>query len=121
LEQDLRAEVAALPAKAQEADRDEEVNRLGAEAARREERLAQLAQARAVLEARAAARDAAEQAAYHAKVAERQATAERTGKRPRGREPQPPASGPRAKDQYNFTDPESRIMKESSSGAFAQS
>jgi hypothetical protein len=33
------------------------------------------------------------------------------GKKPRGREPQPPKEGPRSKDQYNFTDPESRIMK----------
>jgi transposase len=121
LEEELRAEVAALLATAQEADRDEEASRLGAEAARREERLAQLAQARAVLEARAAARDAEEQAAYQAKLAARQARAERTGKRPRGRAPQPPTPGPRAKDQYNFTDPESRIMKESTSGAFEQS
>src|SRR5579864_5187788 len=74
-----------------------------------------------MLEARAAARDAEEQAAYQAKLAARQAQAARTGKTPRGRAPQPPTPGPRAKDQYNFTDPESRIMKESTSGGFAQS
>ena len=34
--------------------------------------------------------------------------------------PTPPASGPQAKDQYNFTDPESRIMKSSRSGGFEQ-
>lgn len=121
LEQELRAEVAAILARAQEVDGEEEATRLGAEAARREERLAQLAQARAVLEARAAARDAEEQAAYQAKLAARQASAARTGKAPRGREPQPPTPGPRAKDQYNFTDPASRIMKEGTSGGFEQS
>jgi len=121
LEQELRAEVAAILAKAQEADGTAEAARLGEEVARREERLGQLAQARAVLEARAAARHAEEQAAYAAKLAERQAKAARTGKAPRGREPQPPTPGPRAKDQFNFTDPDSRIMKESTSGGFEQS
>lgn len=121
LEQELRAEVAVLLATAQEADGAEEATRLSAEATRREERLAQLAQARAVLEARAAARDAEEQAAYQAKLAARQAQMARTGKAPRGKAPQPPTPGPRAKDQYNFTDPESRIMKESTSGGFEQS
>ena len=121
LEQELRAEVAAILAKAQEADGATEAERLSEEVARREERLGQLAQARAVLEARAAARYAEEQAAYAAKLAERQAQAARTGKAPRGRQPQPPTPGPAAKDQYNFTDPESRIMKESTSGGFEQS
>lgn len=121
LEQQLRAEVAALLAKAQEADGTAEAARLGKEVARREERLGQLSQARAVLEARAAARYAEEQAADAAKLAERQAKAARTGKAPRGREPQPPTPGPRAKDQSNFTDPDSRIMKESTSGGFEQS
>jgi transposase len=121
LEQELRAEVEAILAKAQEADGTEEAVRLSEEVARREERLAQVARARAVLEARAAARDAEEQAAYQAKLAARQAQTARTGKAPRGRAPQPPTVGPRAKDQYNFTDPDSRIMKESTSGGFEQS
>jgi transposase len=121
LEQELRAEVEALLAKAQAADGEEEVARLSDEAARREARLDQLAQARAVLEARAAARDAEARATYEAKLAEREAQAKRTGKAPRGKTPQPPTPGPQAKDQYNFTDPESRIMKESASGGFQQS
>jgi transposase len=121
LEQELRAEVEALLAKAQAADGEEEVARLSDEAARREARLDQLAQARAVLEARAAARYAQERTTYEAKLAEREAQAKRTGKAPRGKTPQPPTPGPQAKDQYNFTDPESRIMKESTSGGFQQS
>jgi hypothetical protein len=35
----------------------------------------------------------------------------KTGKKPKGRPPKPPTPGPRDKDQYNFTDPDSAIMK----------
>lgn len=41
-------------------------------------------------------------------------------RRPRGRAPKPPEPGPRADDQYNFTDPESRIMKNSTNAGFEQ-
>ena len=34
--------------------------------------------------------------------------------------PTPPTPGPRDKDQYNFTDPESRIMKNSNNDGFDQ-
>ena len=50
----------------------------------------------------------------------RQAKAEATGKKPRGRAPKPPEQGPRDKDQYNFTDPDSRIMKNSTDQGFDQ-
>ena len=90
------------------------------EIAFRQERLANLAKARAVLEARAQERYAAEQAAYEASVRERAAKARQTGRNPRGRPPIPPSSGPRDKDQYNFTDPESHIMKNSNNDGFDQ-
>jgi len=87
----------------------------------RQERLARLAEAKKVLPARAQERPAAEQAEYEAKLRQRAAKAERTGRKPRGRPPTPPSPGePQAKDQYNFTDPESRIMKHSSSAGFEQ-
>ncbi len=86
----------------------------------REDRLARLAEAKAVLEARAKHRDALEQTEYEAKVREREAKAKRTGKPPRGKPPTPPTSGPRDDDQYNFTDPESRIMKNSTDKGFNQ-
>jgi transposase len=90
------------------------------EIAIRQARLARLAEAKAVLEARAKERDALEQAEYAAKVQERETTAQRTGRTPRGRAPKPPTPGPRDKDQYNFTDPESRIMKHSRTEGFEQ-
>ncbi len=51
---------------------------------------------------------------------EREEKAKETGRKPRGRKPQPPTPGPRDKDQYNFTDPESRIMKNSTDDGFDQ-
>ncbi|HVC82277.1 MAG TPA: transposase, partial [Chloroflexota bacterium] len=71
--------------------------------------------AKAVLEERAGQRHAAEQADYDAKMAERAAKAARAGKRPGGKPP-----GPRDTDQYNFTDPESRIMKNGTDAGFNQ-
>jgi hypothetical protein len=61
-----------------------------------------------------------EQAEYDAKVREREAKAAQSGRKPGGRPPQPPTAGPRAKDQYNFTDPDSRVMKNSTNQGFDQ-
>jgi len=77
---------------------------------RRQERQAALRRAKAEMEARAYARFQAESAQYETKMAKRQATVE-SGKKPRGREPKAPSAAPEAKDQVNFTDEESRIMK----------
>jgi Transposase DDE domain/Transposase domain (DUF772) len=90
------------------------------ELAFRQERLANLAKAKAVLEARAQERYEAEQAAYDAKVRERETKVRQTGSNLRGRPPTPPTPGARDKDQYNFTDPESRIMKNSNNDGFDQ-
>jgi transposase len=122
LEIHLRAEVDQLFLLAEQADRHElpEGVNVADEIALRQERLARLAEAKKVLQARAQERQAAEQAEYEAKQRERQAKAQRTGRKPRGRPPTPPSAEPQDKDQYNFTDPESRIMKSSSSAGFEQ-
>lgn len=88
------------------------------EVALRQQRLASLAQAKAVLEARAQERDQAEQAEYQAKLRAHEEKARR--RKRRGRKPKPPETGPRDGDQYNFTDPDSRIMKNSSNDGFDQ-
>jgi transposase len=91
------------------------------ELAIRQERLVNLAKAKAVLAERAKERFAAEQAEYEAKVAEREEKARKHRHKPKGRPPQPPQEeGPRDKDQYNFTDPESRIMKNSTNEGYDQ-
>jgi len=123
LEQSLRAEVEELLVLSEKADRGELPPGLDVliEIALREERLLNLEQAKAVLEARAQERYEAEQAEYEAKMREREEEAKQTGRKPKGRAPQPPtATGPEAKDQYNFTDPDSRIMKNSTDKGFNQ-
>ena len=112
IEAQLRAEVAELMAKAEAADGADLPDGLSvpAELARREQRLAEIARARAIIEARARERHAREQAEYDAKMAARAAKAAATGQKPRGRQPVPPAEGPGSADQVNLTDAESRIM-----------
>jgi len=122
LEQQLRTEVEKLLALAEQADRGALPAGLDVELeiALRQEKLANLTHAKAVLEARAQERYEAERAEYEAKLREREEKARQTGRKPWGRAPQPPTPGPRPKDQYNFTDPDSRIMKNSNNDGFDQ-
>ena len=122
LERRLRAEVEELMTLAEQADQDNLPSGLQVdiELAFRQERLLNLEKAKAVLEARAQERYEAEQAEYEAKVRAREEKAKHTERRPRGRGPKPPTPGPQDKDQYNFTDPESRIMKNSTDAGFDQ-
>jgi transposase len=112
IEAQLKAEVADLLAKAEAADRSDLPDGLSIpdELARREERLAKLAEARAMIEARARERFEREQAEHEAKLAARDAKAAATGRKPRGKPPQPPVEGPLPTDQVNLTDADSRIM-----------
>jgi transposase len=107
----LELEIAELLAKAEDADATPLQDGLSipAEVQRRQERKAQLARAKAEMEARAYARYQAEQA--ETKLAARQTEQDKTDNKPRGRPPTPPAPGPAEKDQVNFTDADSRIMK----------
>jgi transposase len=120
LEHPLRAEVDELFARGEQAEqvRLPDGLILADEMARRQARLANLAQAHAVLEARAQERYQAERTEYEAK---RRARAENAPTRqPRGPQPKPPHPGPRDREQDNCTDPESRIMKNRHNDGFDQ-
>jgi len=112
IEAQLKAEVAALLAKAEAADAADLPDGMSIpdELARREERLRKIAEARAKIEARAKERHARERAEHDAKLAARAAKTAATGKKPGGKPPQPPTEGPLPSDQVNLTDEESRIM-----------
>jgi transposase len=112
IEAQLQAEVAELMAKAEAADQADVPDGMSVpeELARREKRLAAIANARATIEARAKERHARERAEYEAKLATREAKSAATGKKPRGRPPVPPVEGPLSTDQVNLTDEQSRIM-----------
>lgn len=118
LEAQLKAEVQELLALAEAADQSTvpEGVSLPEEIERREDRLAAIARAKAAIETRARERDAHEQAAYETKLAQREAKHKATGKKPGGKPPTPPMAGPRADDQHNLTDANSRIMKVAGGG-----
>jgi len=117
----LELEVQQLLAKAEQADATPLQDGLSipAEITRRQERKAALAQARVEIEARAHARYAGQLAEHEAKLAARAAKAER-GEKVRGQPPQAPTPTPKPGEQYNFTDPASRIMKAGNGQHFEQ-
>lgn len=117
----LQWEVKELLEKAEQADAQEQTLGLNVpeELARREKRLSALREARRVIEERAKAAATLQQKEYEAKMEQRQADKDQ-GKKPKGKEPQPPSIEPEPKAQYNFTDPQSRIMKAGSGAHFEQ-
>ena len=119
LETQLRREVAELLALGAQADQTAlpEGLDIANEVALRQQRLGNLAEAKRVLAVRAQERYAAEQAEYEAKLLARQVKTQATGRKPGGRPPVPPTPGIRPDDQYNFTDPDSRITPAPTAGA----
>ena len=131
-ERQLVAEVARLMREAEQTDAAEDGrygkgvrgDELPAELARRESRLRKIREAKASLEVEAKEQAKAAAAAVEAKLAARKQREEETGKKTPGRAPQVvnvEAAKPEAKAQRNFTDPESRIMKDGATGSFEQS
>lgn len=119
LEKRLQAEVDVLLAKAAAAEgkgRQTQDIDIPDEIQRRQERLARIAQVKAEIEARAKARYEQEQAEYEAKLKVRAAKEATQGRKLGGRKPKAPESGPKASDQVNFTDADSRIMPVSGGG-----
>ena len=94
------------------------------ELARRQSRLKKIKEAKAALEAEAREQAAAEAEEVKRNLAERAKKAEELGHKMGGRPPQMPDvvnAVPDPKAQRNFTDPESKIMKDGASKSFEQS
>jgi len=115
----LREEIEALVTQAYQQDEAEEAalgsrrgDELPAELARREDRLAKIEAAMQRLEAHAKVEAAAERQRRAEAAAERS----RTGKKRRGKTPQPVGDTPDDKAQSNFTDPELHIMRTNTKG-----
>ena len=130
-EQKLEEEVQSLLVQAAAVDSTEDArygqgqrgDELPAELARRESRLRKIREAKAALEHEAKAVAEAAAAAAQAKLAARQQYEAETGQKAKGRAPtvpDPAQARPEAKAQRNFTDPDSRIMKDGASKAFEQ-
>jgi len=109
IEKKLRREVRQLLTLAENADEADIPDGMSIpeELERRETRLAAIAEAKAKIEERVAEREEAE---YEAKLTEREEKEQRTGKKPRGRPPEPPSGGVDSQEQINLTDEDSRIM-----------
>lgn len=112
LEVQLKAEVQELLALAEQADRADNPDgvSLPEEIKRREDRLAVMADAKRKIAARAEERFQREKADYEEKMARRAAREEEAGKKLGGKPPKAPEPGPKASDQINLTDEQSRIM-----------
>jgi transposase len=115
----LREDIEALVTQAYQQDAAEDAalgsrrgDELPAELARREERLARMEAAMQRLEAQAKAAADAERQRRATADAERQ----RTGKKRRGKAPQPVEDTPADKAQSNLTDPELPIMRTNNKG-----
>jgi len=118
IEKQLKREVKQLLRLAERADAADIPDGMSIpeELERRESRLAAIAEAKAKIEGRAQERLAREQAIHDEKLAARAEQAKRTGKKPRGRPPEPPTGGVQDKEQINLTDEDSRIMKVAGGG-----
>lgn len=114
----LHKEIAELLAQANSADEAEDAlhgcdkrgDELPQELSRRESRLARIQQAKKALETQALEAARAEEARRDAKDEQRRQAGETVRQR------KPVDTAPRPKAQYNFTDPESKIMKVSNKG-----
>ena len=122
--QELEAEVKNLLQQAQAADAAEDVqygkgkrgDELPDELRFKQNRLKKIKEAMQTIEA-----EAKEQAEIERKeIQQKQQALEDEGKKPRGKKPNPPSDRPQDKSQRNFTDPDSRIMKDGSSKSFEQ-
>ena len=125
-EKRLQEEVDKLLAAAEQADAEDEreASRQGSkedlpeELRRRETRLTKIREAKAALE-----EEARQQAEAAAREAERERKEQEAAGKKGGRAPSvpdPQAAKPKGKAQKNFTDPESRIMKDGATKAFEQ-
>jgi transposase len=130
-EQELSAQIAGLLAQASSIDAAEDqqygrgkvADQLPADLARSQQRLAKIREAKAALEQESRVAAERKKAEVEAALAERLQREAETGKGvggPKPIAPDPATAKPEAKDQRNFTDPESKIMKDGATKGFEQ-
>jgi len=120
----LEAEVEQLLEEAKTVDEQEDarygkgkrLEELPEDLRRRQDRIAKIKQARQSLEDEARAKADAKREA----LAQQEEALKQAGKTRKGKPPQEPSDTPDPKAQRNFTDPQSRIMKDGASKSFEQ-
>ncbi len=117
LEDKLKQEIATLMAKAKESDNaDLKDLDVPAEIKRREDRIKNIAKAKATIEARRNERYQREKEDYDKKMEARELKEKESGRKLGGKKPVAPENKPKSSDQVNLTDEESRIMPKSGGG-----
>lgn len=113
LETQLECEISQLVAlgKKQDEIEDQLTVDIPDEIKRRKDRLEKITEAKKVIEQRRKEAYDQEKSDSDQKKKARKKYEDQTGKKPKGRHPKEPSVEPDDKAQYNFTDPESRIMK----------
>jgi len=123
--EELEAEVKRLLEQAQAVDDDEDSrygksrrgDELPDELRFKQDRLKKIKEAMKSLEIEAKAKADAKRR----EILQKEQALEKEGKKRRGKKPKEPSDKPEPKSQRNFTDPESRIMKDGASKSFEQS
>jgi transposase len=121
---ELESQVQKMLAQAEACDQEEDAlygkgnraNPLPKELQFRRSRLKRIREAKEAIELEAQANFEAQQKEYKKKVKDREQRTDR-----RGRPPKAPSSEPDSKQQYNFTDPDSRMMVDGATKSFQQS
>jgi transposase len=121
---ELENQVQQMLSKAEACDQNEDAlygkgnrgNQLPQQLQFRQSRLEKIREAKKVLEAEAQANFKAQRKEYQKKVKAREQRTDR-----RGRPPKAPSADPDPKRQYNFTDPDSRLMVDGATKSFQQS
>ena len=113
LEEKLACEIEQLMVLGQEQDAKDDNSTIDIpdEIKRRKDRFVKINTAKTVIEQRRKEAYQEEQAEFDKKREARKNYEKETGKKPRGKVPKEPSAVPKDKDQCNFTDPKSRIMK----------
>jgi len=130
-EEQLKKEIEELLKQAEATDEAEDMkygkgkngDELPEELKRRESRLAKIKAAKAALEAESQEKAMIKAEEVRGQVEERERKEEETGQKTKGKMPvipDPKKAVPKDKAQRNFTDPESRIMKDGASKGFEQ-
>ena len=122
--QQLEAEVKQLLEEAQTVDEDEDarygkgkrIEELPEDLRRRQDRIAKIKEAKKALEDQAKAKAQAKREA----IQKKEEALKKEGKTRKGKKPKAPSDEPDPKAQRNFTDSESRIMKDGASKSFEQ-
>lgn len=126
IRQQLQTDISELLQQAEKSDQTEiDEQQLPAKIAQKQKLSSKMDRAIETLKQRAQKEQQKAQETYEQKQSKRKETEVKTGKKPRGAKPKAPKSveeiAAESSESYNFTDPDSRVMRKSKSAGYTQS